>query len=314
MGGTVVALAGGVGGAKLAFGLSRVLPPEELTIVVNTGDDEEFFGLHVSPDLDTVMYTLAGLANPETGWGVADDTFKAMEGLKTYGAAGWFSLGDKDLATHIRRTELLREGKTLSEVTESLRVALGVRHSIVPMSDASVRTLVDTEVGELSFQEYFVQRRCEPVVTGLRFEGSDRAQRSDGFARAMDDAGALILCPSNPFLSLAPILAVSGVRDGIQAFSGPRVAVSPIVGDRALRGPAAKMLAELGRDVSCVGVAREYRGICDVFVIDEVDRGYAAAIEDLGLRAEVADIVMHTEQDKVGLAKHVCGLIGLDRW
>ena len=304
----VLALAGGVGGAKLALGLSRVVADEQLTIVVNTGDDHEFFGLHVSPDLDTVMYTLAGLSNPEAGWGLAGDTFRTLERLREYGEDTWFNLGDVDLATHIRRTGLLGEGWSLSRITDSLRLSLGVKHPIVPMSDDRVRTIVTTEVGELSFQDYFVRLRCEPVVEALRFDGAEGAQPSPDFARALDRGGTLVFCPSNPFLSVAPILAVSGVRKRIEGFRGVRVAVSPIVGGRALRGPAAKMLGELGHDVSCVGVATQYRGLCDLFVIDEADRHLAGEIERLGMRAEVADIVMGNDEDKVALAERVCEL------
>ena len=304
----VVALAGGVGGAKLALGLSRVLEPEDLTVVVNTGDDEEFYGLHVSPDLDTVMYTLAGLANPATGWGLAGDTFVVLERVRSYGAEGWFNLGDRDLATHLRRTEMLQDGHTLSEVTTSLCTALAVRHPIVPMSDDRVRTVVLTDEGDLPFQVYFVKRRCEPVVRGLRFDGAEAAQLSPGFAQSLDEAGSLVICPSNPFLSVAPILAVPGVRDRIRAFSGLRVAVSPIVGGRAIRGPAEKMLRELGHDTTCVGVARQYQGLCDVFVIDEVDRHHRADIEGLGMRVDVTDTLMESDDDKVRLARHICRL------
>ena len=304
----VLALAGGVGGAKLALGLSRVLAPDELTIVVNTGDDEEFYGLHVSPDLDTVMYTMAGVANPETGWGLAGDTFQASERLNAYGAETWFSLGDKDLATHVRRSELLKRGHTLSEVTASLQSALGVEHAVVPMSDDRVRTMVATAGGELAFQAYFVKHRCEPAVTGVRFAGAEHSRPSPAFADALEQARSLVFCPSNPFLSVAPILAVPGVRGRVERFPGLRVAVSPIVGGEALRGPAAKMLGELGHDVSCAGVAKQYVGLCDVFVIDEVDRSHSSEIESLGMRVEVADTVMTTDQDKVRLARFICGL------
>ncbi len=311
MTGPVLALAGGVGGAKLALGLSRVLSPEELVIVVNTGDDEEFHGLHVSPDLDTMMYALAGLTNQETGWGVADESFQALAMLGRYGGPTWFNLGDRDLATHIRRTQLLREGKPLSEVTLELAGSLGIGHPIVSMSDESVRTMVQTDEGELSFQVYFVQRRCEPVARGIRFLGAEAAAPSPGFDAALGEASAIVFCPSNPFLSVDPILAIVGVRDRIESFSGARVAVSPIVGGEALRGPAAKLLQELGHDVSCVGVAERYRGLCDAFVIDEVDRCYADDIAALGFRVEVAPTVMTTDQDKVALAERICRLLGV---
>ena len=311
--GPVLAFAGGVGGAKLALGLARVLPPGELTIVVNTGDDEIFHGLHVSPDLDTVMYALAGLTNPQTGWGVADDSFNSLEMLSRYGSNTWFNLGDKDMATHIRRTELLGQGLTLSEVTRELCQSLGVRHSVVPMSDDRVRTVVDTEEGELPFQVYFVQRQCQPVVKGIRFDGAECARASKDFTAALEESTCLVFCPSNPFLSIAPILAVPGVRDRIAGFHGTRAAVSPIVGGEALRGPAAKLLGQLGHDVSCVGVARQYEGLCDIFLIDEVDRRHAPAIDSLGMQAEATGTVMVTEEDRVRLATHICQICGVLR-
>ena len=303
-----LALAGGVGGAKLALGMSKVLPPSELTIVVNTGDDEEFHGLHVSPDVDTVMYTLAGLSNPETGWGITGETFNALERLNAYGADAWFNLGDKDLATHIRRTDLLRQGYSLSEVTESLRTALGVAHPIVPMSDAPVRTMLTTAIGELPMQTWFVKHRCEPAVSDIRFDGAERAQPAPGFERALRDADVLVFCPSNPFVSVAPILAVPGVREAIHSFKGLRMAVSPIVGGQAVKGPAAKMMGELGIESSCVGVAKQYQGLYDVFVLDDVDGDRAGDIEALGMRAAVTNTMMITDSDKVRLAKYICEL------
>lgn len=305
----VLALAGGVGGAKLALGLSKVLPPDMLTIVVNTGDDEVFHGLHVSPDLDTVMYALAGLTNPETGWGVVGDTFSGLEMLGRYGSPTWFNLGDRDLATHIRRTELLRGGCTLSEVTLELAGSLGVRHTMVPMSDDPVRTVVETDQGDLAFQVYFVKRQCQPVAMSIRFEGTEMACAAPGFLCALEEAGAIVFCPSNPFLSVAPILAVPGVRERIASFSGTRVAVSPIVGGEALRGPAAKLLEELGHDVSCVGVARQYQGLCDVFVLDDVDRCYSDAVTKLEMKAALAPTVMATDEDKVRLAQQILEMV-----
>lgn len=303
-----LALAGGVGGAKLALGLSKVLPPSQLTIVVNTGDDEVFHGLHVSPDVDTVMYTLAGLSNPETGWGITGETFQALGRLKEYGADAWFNLGDKDLATHIRRTDLLRQGCSLSEVTQSLRSALGVEHPIVPMSDDPVRTMLSTDLGELPMQTWFVKHRCEPAVSEIRFAGAEHAQPAPEFERALSESDALVFCPSNPFVSVAPILAVPGVRDAIEGFNGLRLAVSPIVGGQAIKGPAAKMMAELGIESSCVGVAMQYRGLCDVFVLDDVDGDRAGDIEALGMRAAVTNTMMITDADKVRLAEYICEL------
>ena len=304
-----LALAGGVGGAKLALGLSKVLPPSQLTIVVNTGDDEVFHGLHVSPDVDTVMYTLAGLSNPETGWGITGETFQALERLKEYGADAWFNLGDKDLATHIRRTDLLRQGCSLSEVTQSLRSALGVEHPIVPMSDDPVRTMLSTDLGELPMQTWFVKHRCEPAVSEIRFAGAEHAQPAPEFERALSQSDALVFCPSNPFVSVAPILAVPGVRDAIEGFNGLRLAVSPIVGGQAIKGPAAKMMAELGIESSCVGVAMQYQGLCDVFVLDDVDGDRAGDIEALGMRAAVTNTMMITDADKVRLAEYICELV-----
>lgn len=303
-----LALAGGVGGAKLALGMSKVLTPSQLTVVVNTGDDEEFHGLHVSPDVDTVMYTLAGLSNPETGWGITGETFRTLERLNDYGADTWFNLGDKDMATHIRRTDLLRQGYTLSEVTESLRMALGVAHPIVPMSDDPVRTMLMTDIGELAMQTWFVKRRCEPAVSVIRFEGSEQARPAPEFARALRESDALVFCPSNPFVSVAPILAVPGVRDAIRDFKGLRVAVSPIVGGQAIKGPAAKMMGEMGIESSSVGVARQYQGLCDVFVLDDVDGDRAGDIETLGMRAAVTNTMMIADADKVRLAKYICEL------
>ena len=308
---TMLALAGGVGGAKLALGLSKVLPPSRLIVVVNTGDDEEFYGLHVSPDLDTVMYTLAGVYNRETGWGLEGDTRVTLGALSALGEDTWFGLGDRDLATHLRRTAMLRRGYTLSEVTASLCRALGVTHVVAPMCDGAVRTKVLTKMGELAFQEYFVKHRCEPAVEGLRFDGDGETEPSPAFREALRTAGALVFCPSNPFLSVAPVLAVSGVRPAIERFTGTRIAVSPIVGGKALRGPAAKMLAELGHDVSALGVARSYRKLCDVFVVDEADRDLAPEIEALGMDVVVTDTVMYDDADKIRLAEQVCRIAGL---
>ena len=304
-----LALAGGVGGAKLALGLSRILPPSDLTIVVNTADDEEFHGLHVSPDVDTVMYTLAGLSNPETGWGITGETFNALERLNAYGADTWFNLGDKDLATHIRRTNLLNQGYSLSEVTESLRTALGVTHPIVPMSDQPVRTMLMTHEGELPMQTWFVKRRCEPAVSEVRFDGAEQAEPAPAFDRALHEFDVLIFCPSNPFVSVAPILAVPGVGAAIRNFDGTRLAVSPIVGGQAIKGPAAKMLGEMGIESSCVGVAKQYKDLCDIFILDDVDAGRAGDIEALGMRSAVTNTMMITDDDKVRLAEYICELV-----
>ena len=301
----VLALAGGVGGAKLCFGLAKVLEPDELQIVVNTGDDQEFYGLHVSPDLDTVMYTLAGMADPGTGWGIAGESYQTLQALANLGRPTWFGLGDRDMATHITRSDMLRSGETLSSVTRYLCLQLGVNHPVAPMTDDRVRTMIRTDAGLLPFQTYFVKLRCEPTVMEVRFDGCEEAAISESFLEGLRTSDALIICPSNPHLSIAPILSVAGVRTEVERFAGVRVAVSPIVGGEAIRGPAAKILGELGEDVSCVGVARQYAGLCDVFVIDDADRGLAGDVDDLGLSPVVRNTIMKTDSDKVDLARGV---------
>ena len=299
-----------MGGAKLVVGLARVLGPERLTVVVNTGDDETFHGLHVSPDLDSVTYALAGLTNPDTGWGVAAESFRTLAALGRLGAETWFGLGDLDLATHIRRTDLLGQGLTLSEATAEITSHLGIAHTVVPMTDDPMRTIALTDEGELAFQEYFVHRGCEPRITGLRFDGADAAKPSPAFAEALVRADAIVFCPSNPLVSIGPVLAVPGVYAAIESFTGPRVAVSPIVGGQALRGPAAKLMAEFGAELSCVGVAKQYVGLCDVFVIDEVDADRAGEVQALGFQVEVCNTVMASDQDKVELGRRVLEIAG----
>ena len=301
-----LAISGGVGGAKLALGFARLLPPDDLTIVVNTGDDETFHGLRVSPDIDSVVYALAGMTSRETGWGVEGDSFRAMEALGRLGGETWFRLGDLDLATHLRRTELLAAGRTLSEATREICAALGVRHAVAPMSDAPVRTIIETaESGAMAFQDYFVRRACEPRAVAVRFDGADDAPPSPAFAAAIESADAIVFCPSNPVVSVEPVLAVRGVRRAIERFRGPRVAVSPIVGGRAIRGPAAKMMAELGEDPSAVGVARRCAGLADALILDECDAHLAAAVEAQGVEARVAQTVMTSDADKTALAETV---------
>ena len=306
----VLALAGGVGGAKLALGLSLCLPPGDLIICVNTGDDEAFHGLHVSPDLDTMMYTLSGFSNKEKGWGIAGDTFTALEMLGKFGVDTWFNLGDRDLATHILRTQMLSEGKTLSETTSELNKSLGVFHEIIPMSDDPVKTVLSTDEGELPMQRYFVGRRAEPIVSEVRYRGADVADASPGLHDALTKAALLVFCPSNPYLSLGPILALPEVRQRIRTFPGKRVCVSPIVGGDAVNGPAGKIMAELGKEVSCVEVAREYRDICDVLVIDNQDRALASQVEETGVTPVVTSIIMETEEDKIALAREILALSG----
>jgi LPPG:FO 2-phospho-L-lactate transferase len=296
----IVALAGGVGGAKLAAGLARVLPPEELVIAVNTGDDFEHLGLHVSPDLDTVMYTLAGIANPETGWGRADETWVFMEALARLGGPTWFRLGDRDLATNVERTRRLRAGETLSAVTRELRGKLGVRHAVVPMSDDPVRTIVHSDRGALEFQHYFVRDRCEPRVARLEYRGAETARPSPALRAALERCAGVVLCPSNPYLSIAPILAVPGI---LEAIAGRAIAVSPIIAGRAVRGPAAKIMQELGIEPSALEVARYYRGIAHTLLIDRADAAAAPAIEALGMRAVVEDTMMTSGAARERLAR-----------
>jgi LPPG:FO 2-phospho-L-lactate transferase len=311
-GATILALAGGVGGAKLAAGLARELAPEALTVVVNTGDDFEHLGLHVSPDLDTVMYTLAGLANTETGWGLAGESWNFMTALERLGGETWFKLGDNDLATHIERTRRLAAGETLSEITADFCRRLGIGPRLAPMSDAPVRTLIETARGVLGFQEYFVREKSAPRAVAVRFAGAERAAPSPAFAAALEraDLAAIIICPSNPVLSVLPILEVAGVRRRLGARSAPVVAVSPIVGGRALKGPAAKIMTELGFEASAAGVAAFYGDLIDGLVIDTIDAAAAPGIEAAGPRVLVTEAVMHTPGDQAALARDVLAFAG----
>jgi len=305
MSGHVIALCGGVGGAKLAFGLTRILSPDDLTIVVNTGDDFVHMGLHVSPDIDTVAYTLADLADRERGWGLAGETWNFMEQVKRLGGESWFNLGDRDLAMHVERSRRLAARETLSEITAALTAALGIRHAVVPMSDAPVRTIVQTAEGELAFQRYFVGEQCRPVATGVRFDGASAATPSPALraALARRDVAAVIVCPSNPYLSVDPILAVPGVRAGLKALGAPIVAVSPIVGGRALKGPAAKLMRELGVAPSVASIACHYRGLLSGLVVDREDSEEADALRTLGLPTLATGAVMTTDDDRIRLAR-----------
>jgi LPPG:FO 2-phospho-L-lactate transferase len=300
----VVALAGGVGGAKLAHGLQLALErPEDLTVIGNTADDFELYGLRICPDLDTVLYTLSGLANPATGWGVAGDTFTTLEMIGRYLGAPWFQLGDRDFATHIVRTERLRRGDSLTEITAGLAQALGVRPAIVPMSDEPVATMIDTPDGRLDFQQYFVGRRHADEVTGVAFAGVEDARPATAALAALESAEAIVFCPSNPIVSIGPILAVPGMRDALEAATAPIVAVSPIVGGEALKGPAAQMLAGLGHEVSAAGVAAIYAGLVDGMIIDRLDEALAPRIEALGMRVHVTETIMRSDADRAELAR-----------
>lgn len=307
----ILALAGGVGGAKLAQGLAAQLPPGKLKIVVNTGDDFVHLGMHISPDLDTVMYWLAGINDAERGWGVADETWNYMSALRQAGGPDWFQIGDRDLLTHRQRTRLLEQSDTLSQATRFLCDRLGIAHAIVPMSDQPVATIVHTHDGALAFQDYFVRRRCEPVVTGIEFDGAERAVPSPAFAEAMADRNlrAIVICPSNPLLSIEPILALPTVREWLRHRRVPAIAVSPIVGGKAIKGPAAKIFQELGLEASAAGIARHYRGLIDCLVIDDVDVDAVAEIEAEGMDAAVTSTVMRNAEDRAALAEYVLGLV-----
>jgi len=301
----VCALAGGVGGAKLASGLQEVLPAGDLTVVVNTADDFDLWGLRICPDLDTVMYTLAGLSNPETGWGLAGETFDALNMLARYGEDTWFMLGDRDLATHLLRTTRLRAGETLTTVTASLSRSLGVRSVVLPMSDEKVSTVLKTRAGLLEFQEYFVRRAQRDEVLGVELRGIEGARPTDAVLEALAAAEAIVFCPSNPVVSVGPILALPGMREALAASSAPKVAVSPIVGGRALKGPADRMLASLGHEVSAAGVAAMYVGLVDGMVVDRADEGERAGIEALGMKFLATDSVMRDAGDRARLAREV---------
>ena len=308
-----VALSGGVGGAKLALGLCDVLEdPGLLTVVANTGDDFDHLGLRVCPDLDTLTYTLAGLANPETGWGRAGESGAFMAALGALGGETWFFLGDRDLAIHVERTRRLRAGESLSAVTAALCGRLGIRARIVPMSDDPVPTIVETEDGPLAFQHYFVRERCQPRVVGFRHEGAAQARPPSGLldALAAPSLGAVIICPSNPYISIDPILAVPGVCAALAACPAPVIAVSPIVGGRAVKGPTAKMMAERGIAPGAAAIARHYEGLIDGFVLDEADRAEAAGIAATGMAVEVTATVMTSRAAKQALAQAVLAFAG----
>jgi LPPG:FO 2-phospho-L-lactate transferase len=309
----ITALAGGVGASKFLLGLTSVMPPEDITIIANTGDDIELFGLRICPDIDTVAYTLAGVINEETGWGLKGDTFECLGWLARYGDASWFNLGDRDLATHIFRTKGLRSGHSLSEVTDHLRRSLGVQSTILPMTDAYTPTRVITDEGEMHFQEYFVRRRCEPRVREIRFDNIESAEPAPGVLSAILEANAVIICPSNPFISIGPILALPGVRDALRETQAIVVAITPIIGGKALKGPAADMLRELGHEVSACGVAAMYSDFVDAFIIDESDAKRAADIRGLGIEAFSTDTVMNRLEDKEHVAQCVLDISELLR-
>jgi LPPG:FO 2-phospho-L-lactate transferase len=306
----ICALAGGVGGAKLADGLAQLLSPEELTIIVNTGDDFEHLALYISPDVDTVCYTLAGLANPETGWGRADETYDVLENIRTLGGPDWFRLGDKDTATHIERTRRLRLGQTLTDVTRDFCKTWGVQHPVLPMSDDPVRTMVDTvEFGELPFQEYFVHHRCEPRVKGFRFTGIESARPTAQVQKAIEEAAAIVICPSNPWVSIDPILSIVGLRSSVVRRPSSIIAVSPIIGGQTVKGPAAKMYTEMGITPSALAVAEHYKNLLTGFVLDTIDADLAKDVQFANVRTQVTNTLMKTKTDRRRLAQDVLNLI-----
>jgi len=301
--GAVVALSGGIGGAKLALGLSRVMPPERLIVVANTGDDFEHLGLAISPDLDTLMYTLAGVSDPERGWGRCGETWSFMAALAALGGETWFQLGDGDLATHVERTRRLAAGETLSRITDDFCRRLGVAPRILPMSEDRVRTRVRTSDGWLDFQDYFVRRRCAPEVKELTYEGAAQARPHPAFIAALADARlrAVVICPSNPYLSIDPILALPSVHAALKACPAPVIAVSPIIGGRAVKGPTAKMMRELGLPATATAIAQHYDGLIDLFVVDHCE----GEISLPNMRIVGAAILMSTLADREALARAV---------
>jgi len=304
----IVALAGGVGGARMADGLAQALPAAELTVIVNTGDDFEHLGLKICPDLDTVCYTLAGLGNPVTGWGRMNETWNAFQALQLLGGPAWFQLGDADIGAHLARTQRLNAGQPLSQITRDFCQAWGVRPLVLPVSDDPVPTMVATSQGELSFQEYFVHQQCAPAVTGFRFAGIENARPAPGVLQAIEQADLVIICPSNPWVSVDPILGVAGVRQGLSA--RPVVAVSPIIGGTTVKGPAAKMFAELHIQPTAAAVARHYGarsagGLLTGFVMDTLDAALAAQVQAMDIPPLVTNTIMRTPQDRLRLAQEI---------
>jgi LPPG:FO 2-phospho-L-lactate transferase len=306
----VTTLAGGVGAARFLEGLVQVVPQEDITVISNTGDDEDFFGLRVSPDIDIVIYTLAGAINAETGWGLSGETFHALEALGRFGYETWFGLGDGDMATHVHRTKMLNEGATLSEATRSIVEAFGLRLALLPVSDDRIRTMVETAGGEtLAFQEYFVKRRTEDEVRAVRLDGIEMAAPAPGVLDAVLNADIVAIAPSNPIVSIGPLLGVRGVRDALRDTRAKVVGVSPIIGGKTIKGPADRMMASLGMTPTATGVADAYCDFLDVLVIDEEDRELAPAVEATGVRAVVAQTIMRGPAEKRALAEVVLGAV-----
>lgn len=307
--GKIVALAGGVGASKLILGLYKEMKPEDLTVIVNTGDDIELHGLKISPDVDILTYTLAGVVDRAKGWGFKGETFHALKRLSAFGRESWFNLGDRDLATHIHRTAMLRQGTTLTEAAESIGRALGVDAKILPMSDDPVPTVIESDEGELHFQEYLVKRRAEPVVRRIRFEGAAVAAPAPGVLESISGARRILICPSNPLISIGPILSVPGIREALRERRNDVIAVCPIVGGKSLKGPSDKMLQQLGHAASALGVARLYADFIKTLVIDAVDEAQASEIEAIGIKVAILPTVMRSLADKRKLARALLTLI-----
>ena len=299
----IVALAGGVGGAKLADGLAQVMQPEYLTIIVNTADDFTFLGLRISPDLDTVCYTLAGLANPATGWGRINETWKVLETIKQLGMPAWFRIGDSDLATHLVRSFRYDEGWKLSQITQEFCKLWGVRARVLPMSDEVIQTWVSSDEGDLEFQEYFVHRRCEPVVKGFYFDGAEQSQPAPGVLEAIENCDAVIICPSNPWVSIDPMLAVPNILKALE--TKIIIAVSPIIGNKTVKGPAAKMFSELGIEPSALAVAQHYNKLVHGIVLDTTDLAQVKEISQLGIHTTLTNILMKDQADRGRLAQEI---------
>ena len=306
----LLAVTGGVGGAKLCLGLSHLFTPEQCAFVVNVGDDFKHFGLHISPDIDTLTYTLSGLSNREQGWGREGETWNFINAMKTLGGDAWFNLGDADLALHVFRTERLNKGESLSSVTAAIARTLGIKHEVLPVTDDPVPTIISTAEGELPFQEYFVKRRCEPQVNGFRFANAGSAELSPRLSALIrEPLGGIVICPSNPYISVNPVLAAGNFSSVIKELSVPLVAVSPIVHGQAIKGPTAKIMAELDIPSTALAIARHYQHLLDGFVVDEQDRDLVAQIEDLGIKTISAQTVMVTLDDKIQLAEVVSDFV-----
>jgi LPPG:FO 2-phospho-L-lactate transferase len=305
----IAVLTGGTGGAKFVDGLRHVVSPEDITVIVNTGDDFEWWGLRISPDLDSIVYVLANLLSKERGWGVQDDTFLCLEMMKRMGRPAWFQVGDRDLAIHLLRTQLINEGKTLSDATAAVARGLGVRERVLPMSDSSVETRVQTAEGEISFQEYFVKRRHQDTVSSVRFVGADISQPAPGVIDSILSADAVLLAPSNPITSIGPILAVPGIREALSRTQAPVAAISPIVGGAAVSGPAGALMEAHGLEASIAGVAEMYNDFLDGLIVDRRDQQSTASLKESGLHVHSADTIMKTSQDRVRLAQEVVGLL-----